>query len=54
MLRRITALLLPLTLAGCIGPQLGANVSVGPYGTYVSPSISAGLEGGGAITYTPP
>ncbi len=53
MLRRITALLLPLTLAGCIGPQLGASVSAGPYGTHFNPSISAGLEGGGTLTYTP-
>jgi len=53
MPRPILALILPLALAGCIGPQLGASVSVGPYGTHVSPSISAGLEGGGTVTYTP-
>jgi len=50
---RLLIALLILPLAACIGPQLGAGISVGPYGTHVSPSISAGLEGGGSITYSP-
>ena len=51
---RLLILLLALPLSACIGPQLGADISVGPYGTYVSPSVSAGLESGGFITYSPP
>ena len=53
MLRKLPALLMPLALAACVGPEVGASVSVGPYGAKVRPSISAGLEGGGTITYTP-
>lgn len=49
---RFLFLILTLPLAACVGPQLGADISVGPYGTSVSPSISAGL-GGGTITYSP-
>ena len=51
---RLLILLLALPLSACIGPQLGASVSVGPHGAHVSPSVSAGLEGGGVITYSPP
>jgi hypothetical protein len=50
---RLILALLSLTLAACVGPHLGASIGIGPNGTYVSPSISTGLEGGGTITYTP-
>lgn len=51
-MRRFAFAMLIVPLAACVGPQLGADISVGPYGTSVSPSISAGL-GGGTFTFSP-
>lgn len=49
----LIALLAPLILAACTGPTLNAGLSIGPGGVSVSPSVSAGLEGGGTVTYSP-
>ncbi|MCB6179431.1 hypothetical protein LHP98_15015 [Rhodobacter sp. Har01] len=50
---RLALLTLPLALAACVGPQLNAGLSIGPNGARVYPSVSAGLEGGGTISYSP-
>jgi hypothetical protein len=50
---RLTALLAMALLAACTGPTLNAGLSIGPGGVSVSPSVSAGLEGGGTLTYSP-
>ena len=40
-------------VAGCTDPRLNAGLSLGPDGLRVSPSVSAGLGGGGRIAYSP-
>ncbi|WP_164681925.1 hypothetical protein [Pseudogemmobacter blasticus] len=53
MLLRLLVLMLPLALAACTGPRLNAGLSIGPGGARISPSISAGLQGGGTLSYSP-
>lgn len=40
-------------VVGCTDPRLNAGLSLGPDGLSVSPSVSAGLGGGGRIAYSP-
>ena len=42
-----------LALTACVDPSLNAGISIGPNGASISPSISAGLDGGGTLTYQP-
>ena len=51
-MRLAALLILPLLLAACAGgPRLNAGLSLGPGGVRVVPSVSAGLTGGGTISY---
>lgn len=52
MFRLLAILTLPL-LSACTSPTLNAGISIGPGGVSVSPSVSAGLEDGGTLTYSP-
>lgn len=39
-----------LLLAGCVDPRLNAGLTLGSNGLSVTPSISAGVPGGGTVT----
>jgi hypothetical protein len=49
----LVAVVMLSLLSACTGPTLNAGMSIGPGGVSVSPSVSAGLEGGGTVTYAP-
>lgn len=51
---RLCLLFVTLVLAACTDPRLNAGISLGADGLRVSPSVSAGLGGGGRIAYSPP
>ena len=42
-----------LTLTACVGPKFNARLTLGSNGLSVTPSISAGVPGGGTVNYTP-
>ena len=50
---RYALLIAALALTGCISPQLGVGMTLGAGGVQVSPTVSAGVPGGGRVTYTP-
>jgi hypothetical protein len=50
---RLLAALTLIFLAACTDPRLNAGLSIGADGVSISPSVSAGLEGGGTLSYSP-
>ena len=53
-MRAMLWLVLLAGLSACTDPRLDAGVSLGADGVRVSPSVSAGLGGGGRIAYSLP
>ena len=50
---RLVLILSALALSACVSPQLGVGMTLGAGGVHVSPTVSAGVPGGGRISYSP-